>query len=100
MWVDFRLLENPSPRRNNFALESPLTFYFYLLRGKSSKNKKPLIDSSQEKVVHKNWIFGFGDQVTYREGNHMRKHPSRLKTRSLLVNWVCGSIWVKDQIAS
>ena len=31
MWVDFRVLENSSPRRNGFALESPLTFYFYFL---------------------------------------------------------------------
>ena len=29
MWVDFRVLENLSPRRNGFSLESPLTFYFY-----------------------------------------------------------------------
>ena len=28
MWVDFRVLENPSPRRNGFTLESPLTFIF------------------------------------------------------------------------
>ena len=30
MWVDFRILENQSPRRNGFALESPLTFIFIL----------------------------------------------------------------------
>ena len=41
MWVDFRVLENPSPRRNGFALESPLTFIFIFKWGKSSKNKKP-----------------------------------------------------------
>ena len=29
--VDFRVLENPSPTRNGFALESPLTFYFYFM---------------------------------------------------------------------
>ena len=34
MWVDFRVLENPSPRRNGFSLESPLTFYFYFIKGK------------------------------------------------------------------
>ena len=28
MWVDFRVLENPSLRRNGFTLESPLTFIF------------------------------------------------------------------------
>ena len=41
MWVDFRVLENPSQRRNGFALESPLTFIFIFKWGKSSKNKKP-----------------------------------------------------------
>ena len=25
LWVDFRILENPSPRRSSFSLESPLT---------------------------------------------------------------------------
>ena len=41
MWVDFRVLENPSPRRNGFTLESPLTFIFIFKWGKPSKNKKP-----------------------------------------------------------
>ena len=35
IWVDFRVLENPSPRKNGFALESPLTFYFYFIKGKT-----------------------------------------------------------------
>ena len=41
MRVDFRVLENPSQRRNGFALESPLTFIFNFKWGKPSKNKKP-----------------------------------------------------------
>ena len=41
MWVDFRVLENPSQRRNGFTLESPLTFIFIFKWGKPSKNKKP-----------------------------------------------------------
>ena len=41
MWVDFLVLENPSQRRNSFALESPLTFIFIFKWGKPSKNKKP-----------------------------------------------------------
>ena len=49
IWVDFRVLENPSPRRNSFALESPLTFIFIFKWGKSSKNKKNPNDSSMEK---------------------------------------------------
>ena len=35
MWVDFRILENPSQRRNNFSLESPLTFCCYFIKGKT-----------------------------------------------------------------
>ena len=35
MWVDFRILENPSQRRNSFSLESPLTFYCYFIKGKT-----------------------------------------------------------------
>ena len=35
MWVDFRILKNPSPRRNNFSLESPLTFCCYFIKGKT-----------------------------------------------------------------
>ena len=34
MWVDFRVLENLSSRRNDFALELPLTFCFYCIKGK------------------------------------------------------------------
>ena len=41
MWVDFRVLENPCPRRNGFTLESPLTFIFIFKWGKPSKKKKP-----------------------------------------------------------
>ena len=35
MWVDFRILENPSPKRNSFSLESPLTFCCYFIKGKT-----------------------------------------------------------------
>ena len=35
MWVDFQILDNPSPRRNNFSLESPLTFCCYFIKGKT-----------------------------------------------------------------
>ena len=35
MCFDFRVLENPSPRRNNFSLELPLTFCFYFIKGKT-----------------------------------------------------------------
>ena len=42
MWVDFRVLENPSPRRNGFALESPLNFIFIFKWGKPSELKTPM----------------------------------------------------------
>ena len=35
MLVDFRILENPSPRRNSFSLESPLTFCCYFIKEKT-----------------------------------------------------------------
>ena len=35
MGVDFRVLENPSLRRNGFSSESPLTFCFYFIKGKT-----------------------------------------------------------------
>ena len=35
MWVDFRVLENPSLRRNDFSLELPTTFCFYFIKGKT-----------------------------------------------------------------
>ena len=34
-WVDLRILENPSPRRNSFSLESPLTLCCYFIKGKT-----------------------------------------------------------------
>ena len=35
MLVYFRILENSSPRRNIFSLESPLTFCCYFIKGKT-----------------------------------------------------------------
>ena len=35
MGVDFRVVENPTERRNGFALESPLNFCFYFIKGKT-----------------------------------------------------------------
>ena len=35
MWDDFRVLENQSPRRSSFSLESPLTCCFYFIKGKT-----------------------------------------------------------------
>ena len=54
MGVDFRVLENPSSRRNGFALESPLTFIFIFKWGKSSKNKKTPMTPIWKKAVCEN----------------------------------------------
>ena len=48
MWVDFRILENPSSRGNGFALESPLTFIFNFKWENQVRTKNPN-DSSMEK---------------------------------------------------
>ena len=100
MWVDFQVLENSSSRRNGFALESPLTFIFIFKWGKPSKNKKPQLLQYGKKRSAKTRFLGSGIRFPIRKVLHMRYHPSRPGTRSLLVNWVCGSIWVKSQIVS
>ena len=67
MWVDFQVLENPSSRRNGFALKSSLTFYFYFIKGKTKEEQKKPYDSSMEKEVYEKLDSGYGDQVTYQE---------------------------------
>ena len=54
MWVDFRILENPSSRRTVFLWSRHLLFVVILYRGKPSKNKKTPNDSSMEKAVCEN----------------------------------------------
>ena len=54
MWVDFRILENPSPRRNSFSLESPLTFFLLFYKGENQVRTKNPNDSSMEKAVYEN----------------------------------------------
>ena len=65
MWVDFRVLENPSPRRNGFALESPLTFIFIFKWGKPSKN-------NEEKRSAKTRFLGPGISLPIGKVPHMR----------------------------
>ena len=52
MWVDFQILENPSPRSNCYSLE----FYFLLLfyKGENQVRTKNPNDSSMEKAVCEN----------------------------------------------
>ena len=63
MLVDFRVLENLSPRRNGFALESPLTFYFiffFLNRENEVRTKNPSLTKVRKKRSTKLdfWIRG------------------------------------------
>ena len=73
MWVDFRVLENPSQRRNGFTLESPLTFIFIFKWGKPSKNKKNPNDSIMEKKRSaKTRFLGPGIRLPIGKVTHMR----------------------------
>ena len=42
VWVDFQVLENPSPRGNGFALESPLTLFLFLSGENQVRTKNPV----------------------------------------------------------
>ena len=72
MWFDFRVLENPSPRRNGFTLESPLTFIFIFKWGKPSKNKNPNDSSMKKKRSAKTRFLGPGIILPIRKVLHMR----------------------------
>ena len=72
MWVDFQVLENPSPRRNSFALESPLTFIFIFKWGKPSKNKNPNDSSMEKKQSAKTRILGPGIRLPIGKVPHIR----------------------------
>ena len=79
-------------------MESPLPFYFCLLRGKSSKKKKPSLTSVRKKRSTKTRFLGSRIKLPIGKVPHMRQDPSRSGTRSLQMNLVHGSIWVKDQL--
>ena len=72
MWIDFRVLENPSPRRNGFTLESPLTFIFIFKWGKPSKNKNPKYSSMEKKRYVKTRFLGPGIRLPIEKVTHMR----------------------------
>ena len=71
MWVDFRVLENPSQRRNGFTLESPLLFLF--LNGENQVRTKNPNDSSMEKKRSaKTRFLGPGIRLPIGKVTHMR----------------------------
>ena len=72
MWVDFRVLENPSQRSNGFTLESPLTF-ICILNGENQVRKKNPNDSSMEKKRSaKTRFLGPGIKLPIGKVPHMR----------------------------
>ena len=62
--------------------------------------KNPSLTPVRKKRSTKTRFLGSGIRLPIGKVPHMRKHPSRPVTRSLLVNWVCERICVKDQITS
>ena len=72
MWVDFRVLENPSPRRNGFTLESPLTFIFFLNGENQVRTKNPNDSSMEKKRSAKTRFLGPGIRLPIGKVTHMR----------------------------
>ena len=72
MWVDFRVLENPSQRRNGFSLESPLTFIFILNGENQVRTKNPNDSSMEKKRSAKTKFLGPGIRLPIRKVLHMR----------------------------
>ena len=98
--VDFRALKNSSLVRNGCAWSCHLLFIFIYYVENQVRTKNPSLAPVRKKRSTKTRFLGSGIRLPIGKVPYMRKHPSRLGTRSLLVNWVCGSIWVKDQITS
>ena len=72
MWVDFRILENPSPRRNNFSLESPLTFCCYFIKGKTKLEQKTPMTLVWKKRSAKTRFLGPRIKLSIKKVPHMR----------------------------
>ena len=96
--VDFQALKNLSPVRNGCIWSFHLLFIFTYYRENQVRTKNPSLTLVRKKRSTKTRFLGLGIKLPIGKVPHMRKHPSRPRTWSLLVNWVCGSIWVKDQI--
>ena len=72
MWVDFQVLENPSPRGNGFALESPLTFILFLSGENQVRKKNPNDSSMEKKRFVKTRFLGPGIRLPIGKVPHMR----------------------------
>ena len=89
------------PKGGTVLLWSRHLLLSLFLNGENQVRTKNPNDSSMEKKRYaKTKFLGPGIRLPIRKVLHMRYHPSKPGTRSLLVNWVCGSIWVKNQIVS
>ena len=72
MWVDFRVLENPSPRRNGFTLSRHLLLFLFL-NGENQVRTKNSNDSSMEKKRSaKTRFLGPGIRLPIGKVPHMR----------------------------
>ena len=62
------------PKEEWFSLKSPLTFYFYFIKGKIKQEQKPLLIQvgKNQSAKHESWS---GDQVTYWEGTSCEVAP-------------------------
>ena len=72
MWVDFQVLENPSPRRNGFTLESPLTLFLFLNGENQVRTKNPNDSSMEKKRSAKTRFLGPGIRLPIGKVTHMR----------------------------
>ena len=72
MWVDFRVLENLSPRRNGFALDSPLTFIFFFYKGKTNYEQKTPMTPIWKKWSAKTRFLSPGVRLPIGKVPHMR----------------------------
>ena len=72
MQVDFRILENSSPRRTIFLWSCHLLFSVILSRGKPSKNKKTPMTLVWKKRSTKTRFLGPGVRLPIGKVPHMR----------------------------
>ena len=94
----FLSFEKFVPIRNGFVWSRHLLLFLFLNGENLSKNKKnPSMTQVRKKRSAKTrfWVWGSG----YLLGRYLMwgNTPFRLGIRSLLMNWVYGSIWIKDQ---
>ena len=86
--------------RNDFVWSRHLLLFLFHKGENQVRTKKPLIDSSKEKVVCKTRLLGPRIRLLIGKVSFARWHPSKLGTWSLLMNLVHWSTWVKDRLVT